>query len=436
VAHAGGHYDGRAYEGVLFDGSASTDPYGTITDYVWDFGDGYGSPGKIVPHFYRAAGSYAARLTVRDTRGLSASDIATVTIAEQTFTGRCAVTQGFRPFDSGANELTAFADMIILAPESFTYKPQVKVVVQDPLAHRYDTGPSPVDSPFTHTFTQPPAGSWIMSVDYYFVHRTDPTIQIHVDRRESFGSVVAPPGTGRPRIEGLNNLWWFGGLPNFIGSNPTEIAVSVFNNPGPCTWTIQRGFGLVRFKNTFACTAIVEATDHSSVFNDVSIVVDAAGGQSDPFYLTVRTPYLLTFQGSEVDTPVFDGTPLGSFSSRIGPYVVRDQFYQRVLDTQISERLGFSSSSAPGWSSTPTPSSFHSIDGNLWDTIAKYGCFSCDPSTTDPNDPNSWTFVRDIPQEQWVGPPQSVFTGVRVQGNTQRWYRGHGRHVLILSPYP
>jgi PKD repeat protein len=48
------------------DGSASSDPDGSITAYAWTFGDGGAVNGKVVSHTYAAAGSYSVRLTVTD----------------------------------------------------------------------------------------------------------------------------------------------------------------------------------------------------------------------------------------------------------------------------------------------------------------------------------------------------------------------------------
>jgi hypothetical protein len=68
---------------VSFDGSASSDPDGSIEAYVWRFGDGTisvtGTP--LTSHTYAAAGSYEAQLTAFDSCGLGASVTHTVTVA-------------------------------------------------------------------------------------------------------------------------------------------------------------------------------------------------------------------------------------------------------------------------------------------------------------------------------------------------------------------
>jgi PKD repeat protein len=70
-------------EQVVFDAAASRDPDGGIVAYEWDFGDGETASGIQVRHRYAAAGTYEAKLTVRDEAGLAnsaATDIVTITV--------------------------------------------------------------------------------------------------------------------------------------------------------------------------------------------------------------------------------------------------------------------------------------------------------------------------------------------------------------------
>lgn len=59
---------------VEFDANGSQDEDGDELQYIWDFGDGKNGTGVLASHSYNAPGEYAAKLTVKDKKGLSASD--------------------------------------------------------------------------------------------------------------------------------------------------------------------------------------------------------------------------------------------------------------------------------------------------------------------------------------------------------------------------
>jgi PKD repeat protein len=67
---------------VDFDGSASTDPDGTVESWSWDFGDGSTGVGSTTTHVYTSEGIFTATLTVVDNDG--ATDSTTTTIAVST----------------------------------------------------------------------------------------------------------------------------------------------------------------------------------------------------------------------------------------------------------------------------------------------------------------------------------------------------------------
>lgn len=54
---------------VMFDGSGSSDPDGSITKWAWDLGEGVTATGEIVSHLYPRAGTYQILLTVSDNDG-------------------------------------------------------------------------------------------------------------------------------------------------------------------------------------------------------------------------------------------------------------------------------------------------------------------------------------------------------------------------------
>ncbi len=66
---------------AAFDGSASSDPDGTVASYGWDFGDGSAAGTGAKPvHTYAAGGTYQVKLTVTDNRGGTASVVNPITV--------------------------------------------------------------------------------------------------------------------------------------------------------------------------------------------------------------------------------------------------------------------------------------------------------------------------------------------------------------------
>jgi len=83
VANAGPDQFTQTLTMVQFNGLRSVDSGGTITSYAWMFGDGGSASGMAVSHAYAVPGAYNATLTVTDSRGMRASDTATVQVANR-----------------------------------------------------------------------------------------------------------------------------------------------------------------------------------------------------------------------------------------------------------------------------------------------------------------------------------------------------------------
>jgi hypothetical protein len=67
--------------GCSFDGTASSDPDGTVASYAWDFGDGTTGTGATPTHGYAAGGTYTYTLTVTDNQGVASAPVqGTVTV--------------------------------------------------------------------------------------------------------------------------------------------------------------------------------------------------------------------------------------------------------------------------------------------------------------------------------------------------------------------
>jgi PKD repeat protein len=58
---------------VTFDASASSDAEGTLSGFLWDFGDGHTASGASVQHAFPTSGTRAVTLTVTDSEGVTTS---------------------------------------------------------------------------------------------------------------------------------------------------------------------------------------------------------------------------------------------------------------------------------------------------------------------------------------------------------------------------
>jgi len=69
-------------ETASFDASGSSDPDGTIVNYIWDFGDGTTGAGKTATHSYDSEGTYTVTLTVEDNDENTADTTRTIKVTE------------------------------------------------------------------------------------------------------------------------------------------------------------------------------------------------------------------------------------------------------------------------------------------------------------------------------------------------------------------
>lgn len=67
-------------ESLIFNGSASADPDGTIAGYAWIFGDGGVASGTAANHTYVSAGTFQVTLTVTDNDGATGTATVTATV--------------------------------------------------------------------------------------------------------------------------------------------------------------------------------------------------------------------------------------------------------------------------------------------------------------------------------------------------------------------
>jgi PKD repeat protein len=80
--------NGTAPLAVTFDGSASTDADGSISSYLWNFGDGSSATGKTASHTYLSDATFTATLQVTDNKGATGTTSVPITVkTEDLFAG-------------------------------------------------------------------------------------------------------------------------------------------------------------------------------------------------------------------------------------------------------------------------------------------------------------------------------------------------------------
>jgi N,N-dimethylformamidase beta subunit-like, C-terminal/PKD domain/HYDIN/CFA65/VesB-like, Ig-like domain/Cep192 domain 4/Abnormal spindle-like microcephaly-assoc'd, ASPM-SPD-2-Hydin len=83
VASVGGPYTGATHQSIQFNGTASSDPDGTVSTYQWDYGDGSSGTGSFPTHSYAHSGTYTVTLIVADDAGSRNAATTTATITDQ-----------------------------------------------------------------------------------------------------------------------------------------------------------------------------------------------------------------------------------------------------------------------------------------------------------------------------------------------------------------
>ncbi len=83
VAVINGPYSGNVNEAISFKSDGSKDEDGKIVAYKWEFGDGTVSNEQNPTHVYTKEGTYTARLTVTDDKGLTNTVTTNVTVQKK-----------------------------------------------------------------------------------------------------------------------------------------------------------------------------------------------------------------------------------------------------------------------------------------------------------------------------------------------------------------
>jgi hypothetical protein len=248
---------------------------------------------------------------------------------------------------------------------------------------------------------------------------------------------VGPSGGDNvmPTISGPSTLWWFPGVSGSVSGYPTEITLTANATAGPYQWAVTSGSYAVSLSSSTSSTVQVTSIGMSNSPNDVSITVTAGGVTSDPFKITVRTPYMLV-PDPDYPSPVYAQDPT---------YVWTVAIHYQILD-QLTTPLPSPISVNESW----TTGIYADYQGENW-RRADPNCDSAD---------NSGRFYDLIGGETPDRTPQPVYntqwngaavyhwgqefrvatctigSGRRVQADTIQKYIDHGAHTNIFSPDP
>lgn len=107
VARPGGPYSGAINAAIAFNGTASSDPDGSIATYAWNFGDQSTGSGATPSHAYTGVGTYTVTLTVTDNGGLTHSASTTATVSTGS-TPQAPVARPGGPYSGTVNAAVSF----------------------------------------------------------------------------------------------------------------------------------------------------------------------------------------------------------------------------------------------------------------------------------------------------------------------------------------
>ncbi len=405
--------------------------------YQWDFGDGAYGGNALAPHTYLHEGTYPVSLTVTDNGGLSNAKGSMANVQPgNSGSAPYTVTQDFLPFDPAENNLTAFASLLILPPQSATHTPLLKVRVQNETTGSVlYADPYPVPSPFVYSFAAPQAGHYVLNVEYYWAEQANPSNLTLLTTQPSYVDVAVPPPTTAPQITGVDAIWWFGGA---VGGLPPGFATStVLSDPNatqPCTWTILQGADRIQLlvdNGPISCSAEFVSTGPSMFSGDVQIQVEEGGLTSGPFSLTVLAPTRIVDSAEPYDLGLLDG-----YNSTVYLQLL-DQFYNGIGGAGVLEHFsgGRFNWQPNNWnppSAGPEVETFPG--GDFTDDIFMMDCTpaSCVPMPIgDPLDPNASDIVYELPDHTWTA---GYIDPDILRRDTQEHDLGRGRDSNAIYP--
>ncbi|MEM7374466.1 MAG: PKD domain-containing protein, partial [Bacteroidota bacterium] len=314
-------------ESVSFNASASSDPDGTISSYVWDFGDGSSGTGQNATHTFTSGGTYEVVLSVTDNLGLVRSTSMSVEV-------------NTRPTASfTASPSTGPVSLLVAFDASASSDSDGSIQ-----SYEWDFGDGGISTiPATaHPYTS--VGTYIATLTVTdndgATHSTSKTIVVTAPNQDPIADFSFNPGT--PTTASLINFdasasndpdgsiatytWTFGDGNTASGQNPTHS----YSNAGPysVTLTVTDNQGASAFLSKTVSVGTpnvppVAASTVSPITGHAPLLVTFDGsGSSDPDG-TIQT-YEWNFGDGGISSLVTTGHPYTSAGTYIATLTVTD----------------------------------------------------------------------------------------------------------------
>jgi hypothetical protein len=238
-----------------------------------------------------------------------------------------------------------------------------------------------------------------------------------------------------PSIISPNHVLWY-----FTGQNPDSnsypISISLTSTGGSSTtWSVTAGSSRVHLSSTSGASISITPTGShfSGTLNDVAIVANAGGFDSDPFYITVRTPWKLVQRNPYAAENCFTNANVQYYSSSL-LYDVHDNFDQTIsADIYWNEHLGtFTSENGSNWGSYPFVGQGGSTNP-LEDILQPPIVAQASPTQHCLNGAGGTTRYRSVSQTIRVGSSIDG-QGTLAQTDLLGYYIDHGQHDSVSTP--
>ena len=224
---------GQAPLVVVYGGSHSFDPDGTIVTYDWDFGDGSRANGEIVSHVFTQAGTYTTVLTVVDNAGETATAevVITVDVGPQT---ELILNNGFEEVDVsglpldwklGATQAWQIDTLDPLDGARSLYLSRADLARRTPIA----SATTLTLTPGHYTF-----GAWIATES--LGPDQSRTRGVRLALRDESITTGSRNIASTPIIRGTTSVQWVGAEVDIVATGRYTLRVQTYNRPAGEAW--------------------------------------------------------------------------------------------------------------------------------------------------------------------------------------------------------